>query len=74
MKALCEKYLLENGADSFKKDNIGGIMQAFLPLKIEQYATKLTFEDVYYFMDDLIVKKGFLNLDFLGDLGHFVWA
>ena len=35
MKALCEKYLLENGADSFKKDNIGGIMQAFLPLKIE---------------------------------------
>lgn len=32
----------------------------------------MTFEELYYFMNDLIVKKGFLNLDFLGNLGHSI--
>lgn len=30
------------------------------------------FEELYYFMNDLIVKKGFINLDFLGNLGHSI--
>lgn len=32
----------------------------------------MTFEELYYLMNDVIVKKGFLNLDFLGNLGHSI--
>lgn len=35
-------------------------------------APDMTFEELYYFMNDLIVKKGFINLDFLGNLGHSI--
>ncbi len=145
VKALCENYLLENGADSFwywnvgafvfagdetavsvsgkdykvtdktvqendiitidlspQKDNIWGDYARTLViengvlcdktdrikndewrrgLQMEEYLHKtlidaatpdMTFEELYYFMNDLIVKKGFLNLDFLGNLGHSI--
>ena len=39
---------------------------------IDMAAPDMTFEELYYFMNDLIVKKGFLNLDFLGNLGHSI--
>ena len=32
----------------------------------------MTFEELYDYMNELIVKKGFLNLDFLGNLGHSI--
>ncbi len=32
----------------------------------------MTFEALYHYMNDLIVEKGFLNLDFLGNLGHSI--
>ncbi|MEY8377595.1 GrpB family protein [Lachnospiraceae bacterium 56-18] len=32
----------------------------------------MTFEELYGYMNELIVKKGFLNLDFLGNLGHSI--
>ena len=32
----------------------------------------MTFEELYYYMNELIVKKGFINLDFLGNLGHSI--
>jgi Xaa-Pro aminopeptidase len=145
IKALCENYLLENGADSFwywdvgafvfagdgtaisvsgrhymasdrtiqendiitidlspQRDNIWGDYARTLViengivldeidgikkdewrngLQMEAYLHKtlmdvampdMTFEELYYFMNDLIVKKGFLNLDFLGNLGHSI--
>ena len=50
-------------------------------LQMEEYLHKtlvdvampdMTFEELYYHMNDLIVEKGFLNLDFLGNLGHSI--
>lgn len=32
----------------------------------------MTFEELYYIMNDIIKKKGFVNLDFLGNLGHSI--
>lgn len=145
IKALCEDYLLKNGADSFwywdvgafvfagdetavsvsgkdykvtdrtiqendiitidlspQKDNIWGDYARTLVvengivcdkineikkfewrngLQTEEYlhqalidvaASNMTFEELYYYMNDLIAKKGFCNLDFLGNLGHSI--
>lgn len=50
-------------------------------LQMEEYLHKtlfdvampdITFEKLYYYMNDVIAKKGFLNLDFLGNLGHSI--
>lgn len=145
VRALCEDYLLKNGADSFwywdvgafvfagdetaisvsgrdyrvsdraiqkddiitidlspQKDSIWGDYARTLViengtvcdesarikkeewrngLQMEEYlhktlldvaASDMTFEELYDYMNDLIVKKGFLNLDFLGNLGHSI--
>lgn len=48
-------------------------MEAYLHKTLMDVAMPdMTFEELYYFMNDLIVKKGFLNLDFLGNLGHSI--
>ena len=39
---------------------------------IEVGAPDMTFEELYYYMNELIVKEGFINLDFLGNLGHSI--
>jgi len=31
----------------------------------------MTFEELHYYVNDLIVKKGFLNLDFHVNFKHF---
>lgn len=145
IKALCEAYLLKNGADSFwywnvgafvfagdetavsvsgrdykaadrtiqendivtidlspQKNNIWGDYARTLVLEngdvcskideikrdewrnglqMEEYLHKtlidvaapdMTFEELYDYMNDLIVKKGFHNVDFLGNLGHSI--
>lgn len=145
IKALCEEYLLKNGADSFwywdvgafifagdettvsvsgkdykaadriiqendiitidlspQKNSIWGDYARTLVfengilcretdkikndewrngLQMEEYLHKAlidmatpdtTFEELYYYLNDLIAKKGFLNLDFLGNLGHSI--
>ncbi len=145
IKALCEDYLLKNGADSFwywdvgafvfagdetaisvsgrdytaadrtiqendmitidlspQKDNIWGDYARTLVIEdgkvcdkidgikndewrsglqmevwlhktlMDVAAPDMTFEELYYYMNNLIVKKGFLNLDFLGNLGHSI--
>lgn len=33
---------------------------------------RTTFEELFYHMNDRIVSKGFINLDFLGNLGHSI--
>ena len=48
-------------------------MEKYLHKTLIDIATPdMTFEELYCFMNDLIVKKGFLNLDFLGNLGHSI--
>lgn len=32
----------------------------------------MTFEELYFLMNEAIVKKGFVNLDFMGNLGHSI--
>ena len=33
---------------------------------------KTTFEELYYHINELILKEGFINLDFMGNLGHSI--
>ena len=38
-----------------------------------RFATKeTTFEKLYYHMNECIVENGFVNLDFMGNLGHSI--
>lgn len=39
---------------------------------IEIVTDDMTFEELYYIMNDIIKKRGFVNLDFLGNLGHSI--
>ena len=32
----------------------------------------MTFEELYYQMNDFIRKEGYINLDFMGNLGHSI--
>lgn len=72
--------VLENGVvcdeiDGIKKEEWrnGLWMEAYLHKILIDVATPdMTFEELYYYMNELIVKKGFVNLDFLGNLGHSI--
>ncbi|EFF67540.1 M24 family metallopeptidase [Eshraghiella crossota] len=39
---------------------------------IEFVNIKTTFEELYYHINELILKYGFVNLDFMGNLGHSI--
>ena len=39
---------------------------------IEFVGMKTTFEELYYHINELILKEGFINLDFMGNLGHSI--
>ena len=70
-----ENGVLCNETDRIKNDEWrrGLQMEEYLhKALIDVAAPDMTFEELYYFMNDLIVKKGFLNLDFLGNLGHSI--
>ena len=48
-------------------------MEEELHAELLRIVTKeTTFEELYYHMNDYIVKKGFVNLDFMGNLGHSI--
>ncbi len=48
-------------------------MEEYLHITLmEMAAPDMTFGELYNYMNELIVKKGFLNLDFLGNLGHSI--
>lgn len=48
-------------------------MEEKLHAELFHFATKkTTFEDLYYHMNEYIVKNGFVNLDFMGNLGHSI--
>lgn len=51
----------------------GMLMEEFLHGELLKFATpKTTFEELYYQMNHVIEEKGFINLDFLGNLGHSI--
>lgn len=39
---------------------------------IEKVTPDMTFEDLYFYINGIISKHGFINLDFLGNLGHSI--
>lgn len=48
-------------------------MEEKLHAELLRFATKETiFEDLYYHMNEYIVKNGFVNLDFMDNLGHSI--
>lgn len=51
----------------------GLLMEEMLHSELIKYATpETTFEQLYFYMNDFIKKAGFINLDFLGNLGHSI--
>lgn len=51
----------------------GLLMEDFLHEELYNFATpETTFEELYFHMNRLIREKGFLNLDFSGNLGHSI--
>ncbi|MBD5520294.1 MAG: aminopeptidase P family protein [Lachnospiraceae bacterium] len=48
-------------------------MEEKLHAELLYFATKeTTFEELYYHMNEFIVDNGFVNLDFMGNLGHSI--
>lgn len=51
----------------------GLLMEEFLHNELFDFTCpKTTFEELYYHMNHVIEEKGFINLDFLGNLGHSI--
>ena len=52
----------------------GGLqMEEKLHTELFRFVTKeTTFEELYYHMNEFIVENGFVNLDFMGNLGHSI--
>ena len=70
-----ENGVLCNETDRIKNDEWrrGLQMEEYLhKALIDVAAPDMTFDELYYYMNDVIVKKGFINLDFLGNLGHSI--
>ena len=48
-------------------------MEEKLHTELLSFVTKETnFEELYYHMNEFIVENGFVNLDFMGNLGHSI--
>lgn len=51
----------------------GLLMEEELHKELIAFSTpKTTFEELYYHINQLITDRGFINLDFLGNLGHSI--
>ncbi len=51
----------------------GLLMEEKLHNELRQFVTReTTFEELYYHMNEFISKYGFVNLDFMGNLGHSI--
>ena len=65
---ISEELIIEN--EEWKK---GLQMEDRLHQELLKYVTvETTFEDLYFHMNHLIKEYGFINLDFLGNLGHSI--
>jgi len=51
----------------------GLMMEEFLHAELIRFARpETTFEELYIYMNDIIRSHGFVNLDFIGNLGHSI--
>lgn len=51
----------------------GLLMEKYLHKEMCKFVTpKTTFEELYYYINNIIVQKGYINLDFMGNLGHSI--
>ena len=51
----------------------GLLMEQKLHRELSDYINEnTTFEDLFYHMNAMIISEGFINLDFLGNLGHSI--
>lgn len=72
--------IIENGVVVDDVQNIrkpewkaGLLMEDKLHKELLGYVTReTTFEELYYHMNDYIQENGFINLDFMGNLGHSI--
>ena len=71
--------IIENGkiVDSDNVLNIewknGLLMEEYLHEEMCRFVTpKTTFEELYYYINNIIEQKGYINLDFMGNLGHSI--
>ena len=71
--------IIENGK-VVESDNVsneewkkGLLMEKFLHEEMCKFVTpKTTFEELYYYINIIIEEKGYINLDFMGNLGHSI--
>ena len=72
--------IIENGNVITEVDKIqndewrnGLIMEEYLHKAMREYVTvDTTFEELYYYINTIINEKGYINLDFMGNLGHSI--
>ncbi len=72
--------IIENGvvADDINKINYtewknGLLMEEKLHRELLSFATpQTTFEELYFHMNEFITTNGYINLDFMGNLGHSI--
>ena len=51
----------------------GLLMEEYLHEEMCKFVTpETTFEELYYYMNSVIEENGYINLDFLGNLGHSI--
>lgn len=51
----------------------GLIMEEYLHDVMCKFVTpKTAFEELYYYLNSIIIEKGYINLDFMGNLGHSI--
>lgn len=51
----------------------GLLMEEFLHEEMCKFVTpNTTFEELYYYINGIIEEKGYINLDFIGNLGHSI--
>jgi len=71
--------IIENGK-VVENDNVsnaewkkGLLMEEYLHEVMCKFVTpQTTFEDLYYYVNGIIEEKGYINLDFMGNLGHSI--
>ena len=72
---IVENGIVINNINAIKNSEWrqGLLMEEKLHDELLNYATPdTTFEELYFHMNDLIKSSGFVNLDFIGNLGHSI--
>jgi len=65
--------IVENDNVSNEEWKNGLLMEEYLHEEMCKFVTpKTTFEELYYYINNIIEQKGYINLDFMGNLGHSI--